>query len=139
MPDSPDTGIDPDDLATTLRVLGALNQLDEEHPDFVTVRRATSRMFKAVKQTRRREIRAAISDADNAVVAATPAVVFKTSRREMELLFGSVTVEISKKFWGGRDRRRRLYCQRGVLPPVTCCAANPRRTPLSGRQVSLRF
>ncbi len=64
-------GIDPDDLATTLRVLGSLHEVGEDHPDFVAVRHATSRMVKAVKQTRRREKRAAIAEADGAVVAAT--------------------------------------------------------------------
>lgn len=70
--DSPAAGgIDPHDLATTLRVLESLNQLEESHPDFVAVRHATSRMVKAVKQTRRRDKRAAIAQADGAVVAAT--------------------------------------------------------------------
>ena len=63
--------IDPVELATTLRVLGQLAQLDDDDPDFVTVRRATAKMFKAVKQVGRREKRAAIADADRAVVAAT--------------------------------------------------------------------
>lgn len=64
-------GIDPEDLATTLRVLAKLSEIDEQHPDFVAVRHATSRMVKAVKQTRRRDKRAAIAQADGAVVAAT--------------------------------------------------------------------
>lgn len=64
-------GIDPADLATTLRVLATLHELDQEHPDFVSVRRATAHMFKAVKQTRRREAREAELAADRAVVAAT--------------------------------------------------------------------
>ncbi|HEV7185655.1 MAG TPA: SDR family NAD(P)-dependent oxidoreductase, partial [Leifsonia sp.] len=63
--------IDPDDLAATLRVLETLHQLDEEHPDFITVRRATAHMFKSVKQTRRKAIREAVAQADRAVVAAT--------------------------------------------------------------------
>lgn len=45
--------------------------LDESHPDFVAVRRATAAMFKAVKKVRRREIREAIAQADREVVAAT--------------------------------------------------------------------
>ncbi|WP_223695145.1 SDR family oxidoreductase [Leifsonia poae] len=69
LPDSP--SLDPDDLAATLRVLAALHELDEDHPDFVTVRHATAHMFKSVKQTRRRAIRAAVAEADRAVVAAT--------------------------------------------------------------------
>ena len=65
------TGIDPADLEVALRVLGSLQDLDEDHPDFVSVRRATAHMFKAVKKARRLEKRAEIADADRAVVAAT--------------------------------------------------------------------
>jgi NAD(P)-dependent dehydrogenase (short-subunit alcohol dehydrogenase family) len=64
-------GIDPDKLAITLEVLGRLNELDEEHPDFLTVRRATAQMFKSVKKARRLELRAQVADADRGVVAAT--------------------------------------------------------------------
>ncbi|MEO7122575.1 MAG: SDR family NAD(P)-dependent oxidoreductase [Lacisediminihabitans sp.] len=66
-----DHQIDPADLEVTLRVLASMDGIDEEHPDFVTVRQATARMFKAVKKTRRLEKRAEIADADRAVVAAT--------------------------------------------------------------------
>jgi NAD(P)-dependent dehydrogenase (short-subunit alcohol dehydrogenase family) len=70
--DSPDAPrVDPADLAAALRVLENLHELDEEHPDFITVRRATAHMFKAVKQARRKEIRRAVAEADKAVVAAT--------------------------------------------------------------------
>jgi NAD(P)-dependent dehydrogenase (short-subunit alcohol dehydrogenase family) len=48
-----------------------MDGIDEEHPDFIAVRQATARMFKAVKKTRRLEKRAEIADADRAVVAAT--------------------------------------------------------------------
>jgi NAD(P)-dependent dehydrogenase (short-subunit alcohol dehydrogenase family) len=64
-------GIDPEKLAVTLEVLGSLNELDEDHPDFVTVRRATAQMFKSVKKARRLELRAQVADADRGVVAAT--------------------------------------------------------------------
>jgi NAD(P)-dependent dehydrogenase (short-subunit alcohol dehydrogenase family) len=64
-------GIDPEMLAVTLEVLGRLHDLDEEHPDFLTVRRATAQMFKAVKKARRLELRAQIAEADRTVVAAT--------------------------------------------------------------------
>lgn len=70
-PSSEHPGIAPDDLATALRVLDEIAGMDEEHPDFVAVRRATARMFKAVKKHRRLELRAAIADADKAVIAAT--------------------------------------------------------------------
>lgn len=69
--DLPPSGIDPDDLAVALRVLDSMAGIDETHPDFIAVRRATAKMFKAVKRHRRREIRDAIAAADKAVVAAT--------------------------------------------------------------------
>jgi len=55
----------------TLDVLAELHTLDESHPDFIAVRRATARMFKSVKKSRRDSKRAEIADADRAVVAAT--------------------------------------------------------------------
>jgi NAD(P)-dependent dehydrogenase (short-subunit alcohol dehydrogenase family) len=55
----------------TLDVLAELDQLDESHPDFIAVRRATARMFKSVKKTRRAARRDQIAEADRAVVAAT--------------------------------------------------------------------
>jgi NAD(P)-dependent dehydrogenase (short-subunit alcohol dehydrogenase family) len=64
-------GIDPERLAITLDVLARLHELDESHPDFVTVRHATAVMFKSVKKARRLELRAQIADADREVVAAT--------------------------------------------------------------------
>jgi len=67
----PAAAIDPADLAVTLRVLESMAAIDEEHPDFITVRRATAKMFKSVKKERRLDKRATIADADRAVVAAT--------------------------------------------------------------------
>ena len=55
----------------TLEVLADLDQLDERHPDFIAVRRATARMFKSVKKSRRDSKRLQIAEADRAVVAAT--------------------------------------------------------------------
>jgi NAD(P)-dependent dehydrogenase (short-subunit alcohol dehydrogenase family) len=65
------SSIDPADLEVTLRVLASMSDIDQEHPDFVTVRQATARMFKAVKKERRLEKRAVIADADRGVIAAT--------------------------------------------------------------------
>src|SRR4051812_44637381 len=64
-------GLDPDDLATTLRVLAQLDTMDDDHPHFVAVRQATAKMFKAVKQSRRLEARERDAAADRAVVANT--------------------------------------------------------------------
>jgi NAD(P)-dependent dehydrogenase (short-subunit alcohol dehydrogenase family) len=65
------SAIDPEMLRTCLQVLDQLHEVAEDHPDYVEVRRATAKMFKAVKKQRRLEIRATISEADRAVVAAT--------------------------------------------------------------------
>jgi NAD(P)-dependent dehydrogenase (short-subunit alcohol dehydrogenase family) len=64
-------GIDPDDLAIALRVIGQLDGVPTEHPDAVAVRRATARVFKEVKLRRRAQRRAAVLAADAAVTAAT--------------------------------------------------------------------
>jgi NAD(P)-dependent dehydrogenase (short-subunit alcohol dehydrogenase family) len=69
--ETPPSGIDPADLEIALRVLGQMADVDQEHPDFVTVRQATAKMFKAVKKERRLEKRAGIADADRSVIAAT--------------------------------------------------------------------
>lgn len=69
---SPDShAIDPGDLATTLRVLSTLHELDHEHPDFIAVRHATAHMFRAVKVHRRLSKRAEVLAADKAVIEAT--------------------------------------------------------------------
>ena len=63
--------IDPADLKTCLRVLAAAQELAEDHPDAVALRRATAGLFKAVKLRRRAERRAAVLAADEALTAAT--------------------------------------------------------------------
>ncbi|CAN5320053.1 hypothetical protein BH09ACT6_BH09ACT6_02980 [soil metagenome] len=65
------SGIDAADLEVALRVLASLHELDDEHPDFVAVRRATAKMFKSVKKNRRDEKREAIQAADKSVIAGT--------------------------------------------------------------------
>ena len=52
-------GVDPDDLATTLRVLGMLHELPAGHEDIATVKRAAGTMYNRVKKARRREARQA--------------------------------------------------------------------------------
>jgi NAD(P)-dependent dehydrogenase (short-subunit alcohol dehydrogenase family) len=63
--------IDPDDLATALRVLEQLPELDAGHPDIETVKRATGRMYKRVRKTRRREALRPQVEHDEAVIALT--------------------------------------------------------------------
>ncbi|MFE3187404.1 SDR family NAD(P)-dependent oxidoreductase [Nocardia sp. NPDC059240] len=65
------TAIDPDELATCLRVLELAGQLDKDHPDSVAVQRAVGHMFKKFKQNKRTAARDAVATADKEVVAAT--------------------------------------------------------------------
>ena len=65
------SGIDPADLATTLRVIDEIARVDPAHPDFLAVRRATAHLFKTIKLERRLERRTRIQEHDRAVVAAT--------------------------------------------------------------------
>lgn len=65
------TSIDPNDLATCLRVLEQAGRLDPGDPDSVTIQRAVGGMFKELKRQRRIAARQAKLAADRAVVAAT--------------------------------------------------------------------
>ncbi|OXR45971.1 hypothetical protein B7C42_02264 [Nocardia cerradoensis] len=69
-PSLPDT-IDAEELAICLRVLDQAALLDDNHPDSVAVQRAVGHMFKKLKRRRRDQARAAVAEADRAVVAAT--------------------------------------------------------------------
>ncbi|MFJ6572489.1 SDR family NAD(P)-dependent oxidoreductase [Streptomyces sp. NPDC091292] len=64
-------GIDPERLAVCLSVLDELDKLDVDHPDAILVRRATSGIYRTVKQRRRQERRAAKTAHDKAVTEAT--------------------------------------------------------------------
>src|SRR5919107_297197 len=61
----------PEEIQACLKVLNTIHVYDEEHPDYVSVRRATGKMFKAVKRHRRVTKRDLIADADRAVLAQT--------------------------------------------------------------------
>lgn len=66
-----DDGIDPEDLAVTLRVLAQLPSLDPEHPDIVAVKRAASGMYKELKRERRAAARAADLAHDREIIEKT--------------------------------------------------------------------
>ena len=68
--DEPST-LAPDDVATTLRVLATLHEMDRDDPHYVAVRQATANMFKEVKLASRKAKHARIQAADKAVIAAT--------------------------------------------------------------------
>ncbi|GAB3068564.1 SDR family NAD(P)-dependent oxidoreductase [Nocardioides zeae] len=64
-------GIDPADLATTLRVLQEVSALHPDHPDVTTVKRAASYMYKLIKKTRRAEIRMERQSHDQEIIERT--------------------------------------------------------------------
>ncbi|MFB7454588.1 SDR family NAD(P)-dependent oxidoreductase [Streptomyces sp. NPDC056194] len=64
-------GIDPERLAVCLSVLDELDEIDVDHPDAITVRRATAGIYRTVKQRRRQERRASKTANDKAVTEAT--------------------------------------------------------------------
>ena len=64
-------GIDPERLAVCLGVIEELDKLDVDHPDAIKVRRATSHLYRMVKQRRRQERRAAKTAHDREVTEAT--------------------------------------------------------------------
>jgi NAD(P)-dependent dehydrogenase (short-subunit alcohol dehydrogenase family) len=69
--ESEQSGIDPEQLRITLEVLSHLHELEDDHPDFVSVRQATAKMFKAVKKDGRLRKREFIAQSDRDVIAAT--------------------------------------------------------------------
>ena len=66
-----ETGIDPDDLETCLRVLDAGGALPADHPDSVTLQRAVGHLFKEVRRQRRAAARRTRQQADQAVLERT--------------------------------------------------------------------
>ncbi|WP_460747795.1 SDR family NAD(P)-dependent oxidoreductase [Nocardiopsis oceani] len=64
-------GIDPEKLRVCLEVLAEAEELPGDHEDSKTLQRATARVFKALKERRRKERRAAQKAHDEAVFAAT--------------------------------------------------------------------
>jgi NAD(P)-dependent dehydrogenase (short-subunit alcohol dehydrogenase family) len=69
--DTTGTELDPDDLATTLRVLAELPGLAPDDPAIQAVKRATGRMYKQIRKGRRREARQPQLRHDEAVLAQT--------------------------------------------------------------------
>lgn len=79
MPDQPQTitepaqggGIDPADLATALRVLEELGELDLEHPHQIQMKQAFNRMNRQIRARRRRRERAPVEQHDRSILERT--------------------------------------------------------------------
>jgi NAD(P)-dependent dehydrogenase (short-subunit alcohol dehydrogenase family) len=141
-------GIDPERLAVCLSVLDELDKLDVDHPDAITVRRATAGIYRTVKQRRRQERRAAKTAHDKTVTEATATGSAERIDDETEGLLpsSSVTGEIA----GILQRPRSCYICKTRYVEVDAfyhqlcqgCAAENRarrdaRTDLTGKRALL--
>ncbi|MFK4226704.1 SDR family NAD(P)-dependent oxidoreductase [Streptomyces sp. NPDC019890] len=141
-------GIDPERLAVCLSVLDELDKLDVDHPDAITVRRATAGIYRTVKQRRRQERRAAKTAHDKSVTEATATGSAERIDDETEGLLpsSSVTGEIA----GILQRPRSCYICKTRYVEVdafyhqlcqTCAAENrarrDARTDLTGKRALL--
>jgi NAD(P)-dependent dehydrogenase (short-subunit alcohol dehydrogenase family) len=141
-------GIAPERLQEALAVLRELDELPVDHPDAVAVRLATARLFKQVKERRRRERRDEQLAHDAAVTAATATAApgrIDDETRGIALQTGATT-----ELAGTLKRARACYtCKQRYLevdafyhqlcPP--CAALNrsrrDARTDLTGRRALL--
>ncbi|MFG2602730.1 SDR family NAD(P)-dependent oxidoreductase [Streptomyces sp. NPDC048514] len=105
-------GIDPERLAVCLGVLEELDRIDVDHPDAIKVRRATSHIYRTVKQRRRQERRAAKTAHDRAVTEATATGSAERIDDETEGILPSSKIE-SGKIAGILQRPRSCYTCKG--------------------------
>ncbi|MEU3295069.1 SDR family NAD(P)-dependent oxidoreductase [Streptomyces longwoodensis] len=89
-------GIDPERLAVCLGVLEELDTIEVDHPDAIRVRRATSHIYRSVKQRRRQERRAAKTAHDRAVTEATATGSAERIDDETEGILPSSKVETGR-------------------------------------------
>ena len=100
-------GIEPERMKLVLAVLAELDELPLDHPDAVAVRRATSGLYRQVKQRRRQERRAAKTANDRAVTEAT--ATGAANRIDDETQGLQLTTETSGPIAGVLERPRSCY------------------------------
>ncbi|UQA90910.1 SDR family NAD(P)-dependent oxidoreductase [Streptomyces halobius] len=141
-------GIDPERMAVCLSVLEELDALPLDHPDAITVRRATAGIFRTVKQRRRKERRAAKTAHDRAVTEAT--ATGAADRIDDETLGRALASSVSTEIAGILQRPRSCYVCKTRYVEVDAfyhqlcrdCAKENRarrdaRTDLTGRRALL--
>ncbi|MEV5505670.1 SDR family NAD(P)-dependent oxidoreductase [Streptomyces orinoci] len=141
-------GIDPERMAVCLSVLQELDELPLDHPDAITVRRATSGIYRMVKQRRRQERRAAKTAHDKAVTEAT--ATGAADRIDDETRGIPLAATATSRIVGILERPRSCYICKGRYTEVDAfyhqlcqpCAAENRarrdaRADLSGRRALL--
>ncbi|WP_443057947.1 SDR family NAD(P)-dependent oxidoreductase [Streptomyces sp. KLMMK] len=141
-------GIDPERMAVCLSVLEELDELPVDHPDAITVRRATAGIYRTVKQRRRQERRAAKTAHDKSVTEAT--ATGAADRIDDETRGIPLAVTATTQIVGILERPRSCYICKGRYTEVDAfyhqlcqpCAAENRarrdaRTDLTGRRALL--
>lgn len=142
------TGIDAERMAICLSVLQELDALPIDHPDAVTIRRATAGIYRKVKQRRRQESRAAKTANDRAVTAAT--ATGAPDRIDDETQGLALTSSVTSEIAGILTRPRSCYVCKSRYTEVDAfyhqlcrdCAKENRarrdaRTDLTGRSALL--
>ncbi|MCC9305851.1 SDR family NAD(P)-dependent oxidoreductase [Kitasatospora sp. RB6PN24] len=102
-------GIDPERLQHCLDVLAELDELDVDHPDAITVRKAVAHIFRTVKQRRRQESRAAKTANDRAVTSRTATGAPGRIDDETAGVFGLTSPTPSHEIAGILQRPRSCY------------------------------
>jgi NAD(P)-dependent dehydrogenase (short-subunit alcohol dehydrogenase family) len=144
----PASGIDPVRMAIALEVFEELDELPVDHPQAIAVRRATARLYKTVKRRNRKERRAAVVAADEAVTAAT--ATGAPGRIDDETQGLALTATTTAPTVGTLGKARACYICKERYREVdafyhqlcpTCAALNrsrrDARTDLSGRRALL--
>ncbi|MEU9124001.1 SDR family NAD(P)-dependent oxidoreductase [Streptomyces sp. NPDC048506] len=142
------TGIDAERMALCLSVLEELDALPLDHPDAITIRRATAGIFRKVKQRRRQERRAAKTANDRAVTEAT--ATGAADRIDDETQGLALTTSVTTEIAGILERPRCCYVCKARYTEVdafyhqlcrTCAQENrarrDARTDLTGRRALL--
>jgi len=103
-------GIAPERLALLLDILAEVEELPTEHPDAITVRRATAGVYKSVKLRRRAERQARVLAADRAVTAKTATgAPTRLDDETQGLPLSSETAESGNAVAGTLNRERGCY------------------------------
>ncbi|MFI9354913.1 SDR family NAD(P)-dependent oxidoreductase [Streptomyces lydicus] len=142
------TGIDAERMAVCLSVLEELDALPLDHPDAVTIRRATAGIYRKVKARRRHERRAAKTANDKAVTEAT--ATGAADRIDDETQGRALTSSATSEIAGILQRPRSCYVCKSRYTEVdafyhqlcrTCAKENrarrDARTDLTGRRALL--
>ncbi|MER7987872.1 SDR family NAD(P)-dependent oxidoreductase [Streptomyces noursei] len=142
------TGIDAERMAICLSVLEELDALPVDHPDAITIRRATAGIFREVKRRRRQERRSAKTAHDKAVTEAT--ATGAADRIDDETMGRALASSVSTDLAGVLRRPRSCYVCKSRYVEVDAfyhqlcpsCARENRarrdaRTDLTGRRALL--